>query len=306
MSRPAIGCGTDGVIAMSSAAHGPDGITTGGTVAVGGLVARGRAGGPVPPVVVEPSSAPCVEGVVDEERGVGHLRRLVRPGRAVAGATEQPRDADHEQGGDAEHHQSADPVDAGGEPSARHSGHVGHASQRSRRFVPARRDVTTGVSGERACSQAALRSPGVRAPRTTPPVVRRARARPAVAAYDGHRLGRPGLGADAPADAGGPGAAGLRGLDGAVADPRLAGRLTRRGGDPRVGPARLPAAGDPAARRGHGDRRAARRRPFPTPTTRFAPCPASATTRPRPCWPSRSGAGRLCSTPTCAACWPGS
>src|SRR5580765_4687247 len=71
MSRPAIGCGTDGVIAMSSAAHGPEGSTTGLGSVVGCFVfpcSPGVCVGVVGPVVepwVEPVAGPVVEGVVD-------------------------------------------------------------------------------------------------------------------------------------------------------------------------------------------------------------------------------------------------
>ena len=128
------------------------------------------------------------------------------------------------------------------------------------RFVPARRDVTTGVSG--AASLLASRLYDHQVSELHAPLLRW---------YDEHArdlpwrrttaicLGRPRVGVDAPADAGGPGPARLRRVDGAVADPRLAGSLTGGGRDPRVGPARLPEAGHPAPRRGHGDHRAARR-----------------------------------------------
>ena len=60
-----------------------------------------------------------------------------------------------------------------------------------------------------------------------------------------------GLGVHAPADAGGPGAPGPRGLAGALADAGRAGRRADRRGGAGVGPARLPAPGAAAARRGH-------------------------------------------------------
>ncbi len=69
-----------------------------------------------------------------------------------------------------------------------------------------------------------------------------------------------GLGVHAPADAGRPGAARARAVAGALADPGRPGRRADRRGGPRLGPARLPAPGAAAARRGDRDRRAARRR----------------------------------------------
>ena len=240
-----------------------------------------------------------VAGVVAGEEASATCCAWSGPDEPSLPATEQPGDAHHEQDRDAEHHQPADPVDAGGEPSARRSGHVGHASQRSR--LTARMPL-------RDASLLASRlydHEGVRPPRTAAPVVRRARARPAVASYRGDLLGRPGVGGHAPADAGGARPAGLRGLDGAVADPGRTGRLPGRRGDPRVGPARLPAARHSAPRCRGPDRRASTTAPSPTPTTRSGRYPASATTPPRPCWPSRSAVGRPCSTPTCAGCSPG-
>ena len=77
MSRPAIGCGTDGVIAMSSGAHGPEGSTTRG--GLGGRVLglarlawrvrrrrRTAAVGPVVGAVVGAVAEGLVVGVVEE------------------------------------------------------------------------------------------------------------------------------------------------------------------------------------------------------------------------------------------------
>ena len=95
-------------------------------------------------------------------------------------------------------------------------------------------------------------------------VVRRSRARPALAPPDAHGVGRDGLGVHAAADPGRAGAAGLRDVAGALADPGCAGcRAGRRGGS-RLGTAGLPATGAAAARGGDGDGRAARRARCPT------------------------------------------
>ena len=88
--------------------------------------------------------------------------------------------------------------------------------------------------------------------------------------------------------------------------PGRPGRRAVGRGDPRVGPARLPAPGDPAARRRHRDHRAARRR-----GAGHLRRPARPARRRRLHGLGRAGlrvrppAGR-CSTPTSAGCWPGS
>ena len=91
-------------------------------------------------------------------------------------------------------------------------------------------------------------------------VVRRPRARPALARPGRVPVVGDGLGVHAPADAGGPGAAGPRGVAGALADAGRPGRRADRRGGAGLGPARLPAPGAAAARRRDRDRRAARRR----------------------------------------------
>ena len=119
-------------------------------------------------------------------------------------------------------------------------------------------------------------------------------------------LGGPGQRGHAAADAGGPGAARARGLAGALADARRAGRghPGRRG--PAVGPAGLPAPGGPAARERAAHGRASTTARSLTRSRTCARCPASAPT-PRPPWPaSPSASGTRCSTPTCGGCWPGS
>ena len=71
MSRPAIGCGTDGVIAMSSAAHGPEGITTGvGSAVVASSFRARRACAGVGPAV-----GPAVGVGRSGRRGGGRGRR---------------------------------------------------------------------------------------------------------------------------------------------------------------------------------------------------------------------------------------
>ena len=297
MSRPAIGCGTDGVIAMSSARARTRRHRHGG--------GRGR-------------RACFVCGACRPERVAGRgRRRWTRPWVArttcrprsgrVSGpddpslrAAEQPRDAHDEQGGDAEHHQPADPVDAGGE--------------RRPRVIPVM--SVTLVSAEPARSRlprpsergasllASLRSPGVRrstrrccggttSTRATCPGGERRRRRGACWSPSSCSSRRP-VARVLPVYE-----AWLR----ALADPGRPRRRTRRGGDPGLGTARLPAPGargcTPRPPRSPSST-AAR---CPTPTTRCARCPASATTRPRPCSPSRSAAGSRCSTPTSAGCW---
>src|SRR5204862_7622273 len=68
-------------------------------------------------------------------------------------------------------------------------------------------------------------------------VVRRERPRPALARAGHDRVGRAGQRGDAPADAGGPGGAGLSVLAGAVADPGGAGAGARGRGGAGLGPA---------------------------------------------------------------------
>ena len=198
-------------------------------------------------------------------------RRPVRPGRPVARAAEQPRDADHQQHRDAEHHQPADPVDAGGEPSARQSGHVGHASQRSR--TSGRLPGATPMRAP-ACSRA--RSTIAGCPSST---------RRSCEWYDEHARDLPWRRTTATAWAvlvsefmlqQTPVARVLPVYEAWMErwpTPAVPGRRAGRRGDPCLGPARLPAPGAAAARGRHGDRRAARRRGPATPTTRCARCP---------------------------------
>src|SRR3954452_20962495 len=100
----------------------------------------------------------------------------------------------------------------------------------------ARRGATTGVNGRSELARKPYHRQGVRAPRSAAALVRRARARPALASYERDGVGRPGLRADVAADAGRPCPARLRAMDGAVADPGVARRRTRRRRDPRLGP----------------------------------------------------------------------
>ena len=90
-------------------------------------------------------------------------------------------------------------------------------------------------------------------------LVRRVRPRPAVATSGHLAVGGAGQRGDAAADPGGPGAAGLPQLAGALAGPGGAGRRLPRRGGADVGQARLPAPGAAAARLRVGDRGPARR-----------------------------------------------
>ena len=320
MSRPAIGCGTDGEIAMSSGAHGPEGSTTGVGSAVGcwllpglpeacaGVVGpvTGLVVGAVVGAVAEGLAVGVVEEVVEEEEVSATCAARSRPGRPVAGPAEQPSDAHDEQGGDAEHHQPTDPVHAGGEPSARHSGHVGHANQRSRSFRPGSRGRhDRSERRSELARKPALRSPGVRAPRAAPAVVRRARARPALAPYDGICLGRSWSRSSMLQQT--PVARVLpvlraRGWSGGR--PRLAWqphRLGRRSapwgrlGYPRRA-TRLHAAATVITEQHHGTV------PDTYDTLRSLPGVGDYTAA-ADRWPSPSVAGNRCSTPTCAGCW---
>ena len=92
-----------------------------------------------------------------------------------------------------------------------------------------------------------------------PGLVRHSSAGPAVAPARGHPVGCPGQRDHAAADARRPGAAGVCGLAGPVADARVAGGVPGRGGGAGLGAARLPAAGDPPACDGAGPGGPARR-----------------------------------------------
>ena len=113
------------------------------------------------------------------------------------------------------------PVD-GGRQLADRVQHPGNASGRlgagavGTPLPPARHDW-------RPVSSPPPRVHATRAGRGDRRLVRRRRARPAVAAAGRDAVGRAGQRGDAPADAGGPGRAGLAGLDGALADARRPG-----------------------------------------------------------------------------------
>ncbi|CAA9385050.1 MAG: A/G-specific adenine glycosylase, partial [uncultured Nocardioides sp.] len=96
--------------------------------------------------------------------------------------------------------------------------------------------------------------------RTHPAVVRRAPARPPVAAARGRRVVGARLGADAAADPGGPRAARPRGVAPALAAAGGPGRRARRRGRARVGTPGIPPPRAAPARRGPGRRRAPRGR----------------------------------------------
>ena len=123
-----------------------------------------------------------------------------------------------------------------------------------------RQPETTAASSEASVLASLLPSHRVRPPRPAAAVVRRARARPALASYDGDALGGAGLGVHAPADPGRPRPARVRRVARAVAHARVTGCRAGRGGHPRMGSTRLSAPGDAAARGRRRDRRAARRR----------------------------------------------
>ena len=112
-------------------------------------------------------------------------------------------------------------------------------------------------------------------------LVRRPRARPAVAPSGDHGLGRPGQRGHAAADPRGAGAAGLRRLAGPMARAGRAGRRRPRRGGADVGAARLPPAGAAAARGGDGLRPRVRRTGARRRRPRCERCRASATTPPR-------------------------
>ena len=180
--------------------------------------------------------------------------------------------------------------------------HVGRRANAAPSFSP------SSVRGRHLRLPAVRGSPGhavVAAARPGPGLVRRARARPALALPGHLGLGRPGQRGHAAADPGGPGRAGLPGLAGALADPGGAGRRAAGRGGAGLGPARLPAPGAAAARgrdRGGG---AARRRAADDVRRAASRCPASGSTPRRPWRRSRTAPGTPCWTPTCAGCWPG-
>ena len=170
-----------------------------------------------------------------------------------------------------------------------------------RAFCPnhrARTDVGAGVTASTSHDQSRLQPPPSAGSTRTPATCRG--ASPGV-----ERLGDAGQRGHAPADAGRPGAAGLRGVAGPLADAGRAGRRPAGRGDPDVGPARLPAPGAAAARVRGGARRAARRRGARRPGRSCWRCPASAPT-PRGRWPpSRTASATRSWTPTCAGWSPG-
>ena len=217
---------------------------------------------------------------------------------AVARPDEQPADREHHQRRRAEHRDPSHPVDARRHPpgSALLVTGLGHAGT-----------LISTPGPRRVATPARLRSPTMNDLHA-----------PLLEWYDAHARDLPwrgehatpvvgdGLGVHAPADAGRPRRAGAPPVAGDLADPRRPRRRAERRGRPRVGPARLPAPGAAAARRRHGDRRAVRRPGARRRTTTCAPSPAWATTRPPRSRRSASAGGTPSSTPTSAACWPGS
>ena len=264
MSRPAIGFGTDGVIATSLGVARTRRHRHGRRGRVVGLLARGacRAG------VVGPGRRAHPRSWVGRRRGVGDVPGGVS-GRPVARAAEHLRDPDDEQQGDAERPSAGVPSRRGPAARPRVVPACGHANQRDRpsvlprpsEDVPIRRSrlARPPRAAKRACSRALydravsdLHAPLLewydahardlpwRRPTATPwgvlvsefmlqqtPVAR------VLPVYDAWLARWP-----RPADL--------------AAEP--VGR-----GDPGLGSARLPAPRDPAARRGHRDPRTSTR-----------------------------------------------
>ena len=276
---------TSGVIATSSGVHGPLGWAIGVGVGLGGLECFGcfvpfgiRMVGPVE-----------VDRRGQRGRGLDGAR-VGRPRvRPVAAADEQPPQREDHQGGRAEHREATYPVDARAVDACPDP----CENARSR---PARRGVAT---------PARLRSPRDERPRDAAAgLVRRPRARPALARRAGDAVVGDGLGVHAPADAGRPRRAGPPQLDGGLADARGPRRGAQRRGRPGVGPARAtPAARSactpPPRRSSRGTTARCRRR-----TTTCALSPASATTPPPRSRRSGSASGTPSSTPTSAGSSP--
>ena len=182
----------------------------------------------------------------------GHLRGLGSSlGRGVGTGAQQPdRDDDqpqHEQG----EQQASTPVDASGQRSAGQRGHAPNLGTAGARTVVPRpyvRDLPTIVGD------------GRRPPRTAAPVVRRSRARPAVALALGDPVVGHGLGVHAAADPGVAGPARARPVARPVAPSGRPGHRAGGRGGPDVGATRVSAPGTAAARRRARDRGAPRRR----------------------------------------------
>ena len=117
-------------------------------------------------------------------------------------------------------------------------------------------------------------------------------------------LGGAGVRGHGPADAGRPRRRAVAPVPRPVPHPCGAGRRRPRRGRPRVERSRLqPPGPEPAPmRRGRWSPTTA----VPSPLTwrSSSPCPASAPTRPAPCWPSPSSTTTASSTPTRPASWP--
>ena len=169
------------------------------------------------------------------------------------------------------------------------------------------RTLVSGAASDRRCHTAVHDGRSMqRHARADPGLVRRPRARPAVARSGGEPVVGDGLGVHAPADAGRPGAAGARGVAGAAgprpppSPPSRTGEAVRawgRLGYPRRA-LRLHAAAVAIVERHGGEVPAAYDDLLALPGRRRLHRGGDRQRSP-------TGAGTSCSTPTCAGCWRG-
>ena len=119
------------------------------------------------------------------------------------------------------------------------------------------------------------------------------------------RLGGPGQRGDAAADAGRPGAAGVRGVAAPLADPGRAGRRARRRGGAGMGAAGLPAPGAAPARSAHARASSGTAARCPATSTALRALPGVGAYTAAAVASFAYGGGTPSWTRTCAGCWPG-